>query len=181
MKEEITIEDLDLNFKEEIAKEPGGEKIAYCFSCGACTAGCPVRWVDASYNPRKIIRMVLLGMKKEVFKSKFIWLCSTCYSCQERCPQDVRITDLMNAIKNVATKSGYAHPSYIQTAELINDSGRLYALEDFDNKKREKIELPSLPTKIDEVAKLIKMCLAGKLMEEKKEKETEEDKDKKES
>lgn len=167
MKEEITIEDLDLGFKDEIAKEPGGERIAHCFSCGACTAGCPVRWIDARYNPRRIIRMVLLGMKKEVFKSKFIWLCSTCYSCQERCPQDVRITDLMNAIKNVAAKSGYAHPSYIQTAEFINETGRLYALEDFDNKKREKANLPALPTNIDEVSKLIKISLSGKLMEEK--------------
>jgi len=172
MKEEIAIEELDPDFKDQIAREPGGERIAYCFSCGTCTAGCPVRWIDASYNPRKIIRMILLGMKEEVFKSKFIWLCSTCYSCQERCPQDVRITDLMNAIKNVAAKSGYAHPSYIQTAELINTTGRLYAIEDFDNRKREKANLPVLPTNIEEVAKLIKMSLAGKLMEEKEKKES---------
>lgn len=25
--------------------------------------------------------------------SEFIWLCSTCYTCQQRCPQDVEIAN----------------------------------------------------------------------------------------
>ena len=81
----IHVADLDPNFKYEVAREPGGENIRYCFACGTCTASCPVRAVDEKYNPRKIIRMVLLGMKEEVLKSDFIWLCSTCYTCHERC------------------------------------------------------------------------------------------------
>jgi heterodisulfide reductase subunit C len=162
--EEIPVDKLDENFKYEIAKEPGGENIKYCFSCGTCTAGCPVRKVDETYNPRRIIRMAILGMKEELFKSEFIWLCSTCYTCQERCPQDVRITDLMSAIKNLATKAGYIHPSYVQQAELIKDSGRLYALEDFDNKKREKAGLPTLPTNIEEVKKLFDLSGLNKII-----------------
>jgi heterodisulfide reductase subunit C len=163
--EEIPVDKLDENFKYEIAKEPGGENIKYCFSCGTCTAGCPVRKVDETYNPRRIIRMAILGMKEELFKSEFIWLCSTCYTCQERCPQDVRITDLMNAIKNLATKAGHIHPSYVQQAELIKASGRLYALEDFDNKKREKAGLPTLPTNIEEVKKIFELSGLNKIIE----------------
>ena len=55
---------LDPDFKLLIAREPGGEHIKRCFSCGTCTAGCPVREVTDRYNPRKIIRMAILGMKK---------------------------------------------------------------------------------------------------------------------
>ncbi len=103
----IDSKNLDPEFKSLIAKEPGGENITKCFSCGTCTAGCPVREVTDRYNPRKIIRMALLGMKKEVLSSQFIWLCSSCYTCHERCPQNVKIPELMNAIKNIAVREGH--------------------------------------------------------------------------
>jgi len=86
----IDVSELDPNFKHEIAKEPGGEKIKACFACGTCSASCPVREIDETYNPRKIIRMAILGMRDRVLKSDFIWLCSTCYTCEERCPHFMR-------------------------------------------------------------------------------------------
>ena len=96
--ESVSMDDLDPDFKHMVAKEPGGENIKKCFACGTCAAICPVLSVNDSYNPRRIIRMVLLGMKEEVLSSEFIWLCSGCYSCYERCPRDVKITSLMGAI-----------------------------------------------------------------------------------
>ncbi len=140
----IMAEGLDPNFKYEIAREPGGEKITNCFQCGTCTATCPVRAIDDRYNPRKILRMALLGMKERVLSSDFIWLCSSCYQCYERCPQDVKITDVMTAIKNIAVKAGYIHPAYPTTAQILSDHGRLYEIGDFDNKLRKKSALPSL-------------------------------------
>ncbi|MFH1422399.1 MAG: 4Fe-4S dicluster domain-containing protein, partial [Planctomycetota bacterium] len=133
---------LDPNFKHEIAKLPGGENLKLCFTCGTCTASCPVREVDERYNPRKIIRMMILGMKDKVLKSDFMWLCTACYSCQERCPQDVKITDLMVALKNYAVQHGHVHPGIAAQAEPIMKDGRIYPIEDFDNKKREKQGLP---------------------------------------
>ena len=142
MSDTIKIKKLDVNFKYEVMKEKGGENITKCFACGTCTASCPVRAIDAVFNPRKIIRMVLLGMKKEVLTNEFVWLCTACYSCQERCPQDVRITDLMLALKNIAVKEGYIHSSYIAQIEALYTNGNLYELDDFTNKKRGKIGLP---------------------------------------
>ncbi|MDP7264670.1 MAG: 4Fe-4S dicluster domain-containing protein, partial [Candidatus Thermoplasmatota archaeon] len=102
----IMMSELDSNFKREVAEEKGGENIQLCFTCGTCSAVCPVFSVNDTYNPRKIIRMVLLGMKEEVLSSEFIWLCSGCYSCYERCPRDVKITSLMGAIRNIAVREG---------------------------------------------------------------------------
>jgi len=146
---------LDPNFKYEVAKEIGGENIRHCFSCGTCTAGCPVREIDEKYNPRKIIRMVLLGMREEVLQSEFIWLCSMCYRCYDRCPQNVRLTDIITALKNIAVREGYIHPAFKEQARLVGTFGRLYEVEDFDNKKRQKLGLPPVQKTFSDVEKLV--------------------------
>jgi len=140
----IDASQLNPTFANQIAAEPGGEHIWRCFACGTCTASCPVREVTERYNPRRIIRMAALGLKEAVLSSDFIWLCSTCYSCYERCPQDVRITELMNAIKNIAVREGYIHPSFRTQVGLLRHHGRLYEITGFENEKRVEQDLPAI-------------------------------------
>ena len=147
---------LDPNFKYEVAKELGGENITKCFACGTCTAGCPVREIEEKYNPRKIMRMVILGMREEVLTSDFIWLCSTCYTCYDRCPQQVHLTSIMTALRNIAAREGHIHPAFREQARLIGTFGRLYEVEDFDNKKREKMCLPPVKKTFEDVKTLTK-------------------------
>jgi heterodisulfide reductase subunit C len=149
--------ELDPKFKYEVARVPGGSNIKRCFTCGTCTAGCPVREIDERYNPRRIVRMVLLGMREKVLKSDFIWLCSTCYACHDRCPQDVQITEIMTVLRNIATKEGYIHPAFREQARLVGTFGRLYEIEDFDNKKRERSGLPPLRKAFEDVKKLFEI------------------------
>ena len=120
-KDEVRIlaSELDPHFKYEVAEEPGGENIKVCFSCGVCTAGCPVSEIDPSYNPRRIIRMILLGMREQVLASDFIWLCTLCYKCFARCPQNVKFTDVMGALRNMAVREGHVHPSFPKVVEEI--------------------------------------------------------------
>lgn len=115
----ILASELDPHFKYEVAEEPGGENIKVCFSCGVCTAGCPVSEIDPGYNPRKIVRMVLLGMREQVLASDFIWLCTLCYTCYARCPQNVRFTDVMGALRNMAVREGHVHPSFLKAVDGI--------------------------------------------------------------
>ena len=140
----IDANQMDPRFVKQIAAEPGGEHIRHCFSCGTCTASCPVREVTERYNPRRIIRMAMLGLREPVLSSDFIWLCSTCYACHERCPQDVRITELMHAIKNVAVQEGYIHPSFRMQVDLLRHHGRLYDITEFENEKRTDHGLPAI-------------------------------------
>jgi heterodisulfide reductase subunit C len=147
---------LDPNFKLLVAAEPGGENIKKCFSCGTCTAGCPVREVTDRYNPRKIIRMAILGMKKEVLSSQFIWLCSSCYTCFERCPQDVKIPELMNAIKNIAVREGYLPPAMKIQLDLLSSFGRLLEITDFENEKRKESNLPPVQGNTEDIKKIFK-------------------------
>lgn len=160
--------ELSPEFKYEVSREPGGEKIKLCFSCGICTASCPIREVEERYNPRKIIRMVLLGMKQRVLNSDFIWLCSTCYSCTERCPQGVRFTDVMNAIKNLAVKEGYTPPALVQQIGILKKQGRLYEIDDFDNNKRASMGLPKIEKSKGYTQKIIESTDIEVLMEKSK-------------
>jgi heterodisulfide reductase subunit C2 len=141
---------MDPAFASEIAAEPGGEHIRRCFACGTCTASCPVREVTERYNPRRIIHMAVLGLRELVLSSDFIWLCSTCYACYERCPQDVRITELMHAIKNVAVRHGYIHPSFEAQVDLLRQHGRLYDITTFENERRAEQGLPTITERAED-------------------------------
>jgi len=116
----IVLNELDTKFKYDVAAEPGGENIKLCFACGLCTASCPVSDIDPEYNPRRIIRMVLLGMRKEVLSSNLPWLCSQCYTCQAHCPQNVNFADVMKALRSMAEREGYVHPSFIEMIKEID-------------------------------------------------------------
>ena len=141
-------------FKMEIMQQPGGERISACFACHTCTASCPISAVNGEFNPLRIIRKTLYGLREEVLRNDFIWLCSNCYACQERCPQGVSITDFMTLLKNVAVKKGYLPAGIKAQRDLVKGEGRVYPIDDFDNKKRAKLGLPGLPTTCDAVKRL---------------------------
>jgi heterodisulfide reductase subunit C len=118
--ETIAIERLDPNFKHEVAAKPGGSHIRRCFACGTCTAGCPVFQVETDYNPRKIIRMILLGMRKELLSSKVLWLCQRCSICSANCPQDVDFSNIMMALRDIAVSEGFASADLTERIERIS-------------------------------------------------------------
>ena len=88
--------------KGELLKEVEdlcGENLFGCYQCGTCSAGCP--FIDEmDLSPDEVIRYIILD-KKEVLNSKTIWLCSSCFTCAERCPRDINITKIMEALRQI--------------------------------------------------------------------------------
>ncbi len=107
---------MDLNFLEEIYTLPGGEQIKKCIQCGTCSGSCPVSYV-MDYTPRKLFAMIRAGMRDEVLNSETIWICVSCYSCAVRCPMEIKITDIMYLLKNLAIKENKYHKG-AKAAEL---------------------------------------------------------------
>jgi heterodisulfide reductase subunit C len=99
--------------------------------------------------------MAILGMKKEVLSSQFIWLCSSCYTCYERCPQDVRIPELMNAIRNIAVREGHIPPAMKFQLDLLSSFGRLLEITEFECDKRKELSLPSIEAKTEDIKKIL--------------------------
>lgn len=152
----VDVAALDRAFVEKLLASPVGELIRRCFACGTCTAGCPIREVDKRYNPRRIIRMILYGMKDELLRSDFVWLCANCYTCQERCPQGIRITEIMRELRNMAVAEGIVPRALKMQAEALCKHGRMYEIEDFDNKKRVKAGMGELQTDLADLKQLLK-------------------------
>jgi len=117
----IKSENLNKDFKESVKKQPGGERVMNCYLCGTCTAGCPVSEISVEFNPRKIMREVLIGMKDEVLSSDEIWQCSQCHTCVAHCPQDARFADIIRVLRKMAVDEGYASKDLLDKIESLDN------------------------------------------------------------
>jgi heterodisulfide reductase subunit C len=92
---------VDPRFVSEIENTLGCEGLRKCIQCGECSAICPMS-IYMDIPPRRIIAMIREGFKEEALSSFTIWLCSSCYACTASCPEKIRITDIMYALKRKA-------------------------------------------------------------------------------
>jgi heterodisulfide reductase subunit C len=147
---------LSPSFSEEITRRLGGETITLCYQCGTCASSCPVAKTTDKYNPRDIIKLSLLGEKQEILEGGAIWLCSSCYNCQERCPQKVEIADVIYALRNIAIKEGHIPKIYAEFASGLMAEGRIVPISKFVEKKRPEYGLPTLkPVGSDAIKKIL--------------------------
>lgn len=158
--------DMDPKFKYEISKIPGAEKVMLCFQCGTCTADCPIARFDDFYRPRKLIRMTQLGLKDRLLSDDVIWLCSTCFTCIDHCPQDVGIASIVRALRNLTVERGHMPVGYKGQISNILKTGYAYVISDLRLKKRQQKGLPALPkANLESVAKLFDITGFSKTLE----------------
>ncbi|TFG15508.1 4Fe-4S dicluster domain-containing protein [Candidatus Thorarchaeota archaeon] len=131
---------LDPEFTKKVTKLIGGQDLTTCFQCSKCSAGCPVS-DKVNIQIHEVMRMLLFGLK-EVLDSDMVWLCTTCYQCQERCPQGIDITDILFGLKNMAFRKGIRPQGYASARQNLYDNGKLYAPTDWE---REDLELDPVP------------------------------------
>jgi heterodisulfide reductase subunit C len=141
----INSSEIDPTFKYEISKMHGGEKIMRCFQCGTCTSDCPVARFSDTYRPRQIIRMAQLGLRDRVLNSDTLWLCAACFTCTDRCPQDVEVASVIRVLRNMAAEKGIVPQVFKDELTSILESGYAYRIPELRLKKRETLGLPPLP------------------------------------
>lgn len=90
------------------AKDMDNTTFRGCFSCQRCTNICPV--VRSYDNPTEALGMLPhqimfslgIGNTELAMGAQMIWSCSTCYLCQEHCPNKVELCDIFYTLKNGA-------------------------------------------------------------------------------
>ena len=82
-----------------------GVNLKDCYQCGKCSAGCAVAFA-MDQTPRQIIRLLQLGLLEEALQAHTPWLCASCQMCYARCPKDVDLPSLMEALRQAAKNKG---------------------------------------------------------------------------
>jgi ferredoxin len=97
----------------------GATDMSACFSCGNCTAICPLSENDATF-PRRMIRYAQVGMKDALLSSKELWSCYHCGECSDSCPTQADPGEFMAAARRYAIASydvtGLARLMYLRPA-----------------------------------------------------------------
>ena len=104
----LTDKDFQPGFKTEIAAMPGGDQVNLCYDCGACTGACPASEAGTGFDPRKILHMIKSGLKDQLLGSPALWQCTHCDTCLFVCPQDVRFSSVVDVLREMAIRQGYA-------------------------------------------------------------------------
>ncbi len=111
-------------FADEVRAIPGGENLELCYSCGTCVSKCMIQQkVEPEYNPRRLLRLVMMGEKEAAFTSPTTWMCSKCDLCYTACPQQIHISGVISAVKQLAIKAGYQSPLEVVEVDEKSCSG----------------------------------------------------------
>lgn len=98
-------------FADDVKAIPGGEHLELCYSCGTCVSKCMIQQkIEPDYNPRRLLRMVMMDLKEEAYTSPTTWMCSACDLCYSACPQEIHISKVIGAVKQLAVEAGYTSP-----------------------------------------------------------------------
>ena len=141
------------NRKKTLCKDPTWADT--CLTCGTCASACPISGIDG-LDPRKIVRMAVLGLEDELLASEWPWKCTMCAKCEEACPMNVEIVQLIRCIRSRRDRDkvpGPIHKGLSMCLERGNNLGIpkedfLFLLEDLGEELAEE-GCPGFTTPVD--------------------------------
>lgn len=141
--------------------DSGIETIKHCFQCGTCGGSCP-SGRRTPYRVRQVVRKCMLGLKDEVISDDALWMCTTCYTCQERCPRSVKIVEIIKKARNIAAHAGYMAKAHKMTGLFVINTGHGVPINDATKALRAKVGLSELPptthSSEEALAEIQKIC-----------------------
>jgi heterodisulfide reductase subunit C len=114
-------------------KERSGASPMKCYQCAKCSSGCPVA-ARGDLKPHELVRLVQTDQRQAVLSSRFIWECASCQTCSTRCPQQVDVAGMIDALRGMsrqaqAVASGTAVPIFNEIfLDAVRERGRIFEL-----------------------------------------------------
>ncbi len=134
--------ELNFAFRDKLNSVAEGFRHNYCYQCSACVADCPANNYSETFNPRLIMLRAILGFEDELIGPESeIWNCTNCYTCSERCPQDVRPVDVIIALKNLCVREGKAPNLVRDISDAVIQSGITTKVTPLAEKRRKEYGL----------------------------------------
>ncbi len=148
------------------------ERFRACMQCGMCVGSCPSGRMTA-WRIRRIFEETRLGLKEEVFSDDGLWNCTTCYTCQERCPRGIDTTDIVRIVRNLAVKNGHIKDAHRRVCEILFKYGHAVPVNEETRRVRKGLGLAEIPPtvqsdpeKLKEVLKIFEETGFKKMVEE---------------
>ena len=92
-----------------IVEEMSGVDLSACYQCKKCSSGCPVAKYTQS-PPSEIVRRLHLGAGDEILGSDIVWMCLSCETCYARCPMEINVASVIDALRSLALVRGASVP-----------------------------------------------------------------------
>ncbi|MBU0641401.1 MAG: 4Fe-4S dicluster domain-containing protein [Planctomycetes bacterium] len=148
---------VNFDFRRALAEKVEGNLAGFCYQCGACVGDCPAATYSSVFNPREIMLKVLYGLGEELLvEDSVLWLCTNCYNCHERCPQDVKPVEVIISLKNMLADRGIYPNAVEKIIRTFEETGRTTPISAAVERNREKYGLPPLsPVPMDEIHALL--------------------------
>ncbi|MCU0588072.1 MAG: 4Fe-4S dicluster domain-containing protein [Syntrophobacteraceae bacterium] len=94
----------DAGFIQDV-EAASGQRVRNCYQCGNCSASCGyTRFYD--YPVSQIMRLVQLGQRDIVLGCRSVWLCAACQGCTTRCPCNIDVAAVMEALRVMSRRDG---------------------------------------------------------------------------
>jgi heterodisulfide reductase subunit C len=143
IRETIDSDDIDPDFVDTLV-EAGADRIRTCIQCGTCSSVCPSGRRTA-FRTRELIRKALLGLREDVLSSPDLWLCATCQTCLERCPRQIKTTDAIIIMRNMAVKEGFMLPQHRKASMKLLETGHAVPIDEANMKMRKELDIGEIP------------------------------------
>jgi heterodisulfide reductase subunit C len=102
----IEIHEIGAGLAAEVKASSGASPMS-CYQCAKCSSGCPVA-NRGDLKPHELVRLVQIDQRGAALTSRFIWECTSCHTCITRCPQQVDIPAMNDALRALSLSEGLA-------------------------------------------------------------------------
>ena len=169
MKQTSPIIDLDLLNHDRYKPWPFSQD--FCVTCGPCSSVCPVSGIDG-FDPRKLVRMVSLGLQEDIVDARWPWICTMCGKCEHVCPMEIDITDIVRNIRSLRNRDnvpGILHKGLATALKTGNNLGLpkedfIFILEDVAEEIAEEPGFEGFKVPIDKQGANILTTIHNKLV-----------------
>lgn len=96
-----------MEWPNELARrvyEISGQNVYSCMQCGKCSAGCPSA-DEMDVLPHQVVHMIQVGDER-VLNVRAPWVCASCLTCTVRCPRNVDLAAVMEALRHLQLRRG---------------------------------------------------------------------------
>jgi len=162
---------IDLNRADPGRFRSWGYDQDFCVTCGICSGSCPASGVDG-FDPRKLVRMVSLGLADRVVEARWPWICTMCGKCENVCPMQIDIADMVRRIRSMRPREavpGILHKGLAAALETGNNlrlpkEDYIFILEDVAEEIAEEPGFKDFKVPIDKKGANILTTIHNKLV-----------------